>query len=93
MSGLRSVQLLMDLDKGWLLPGLFLLYRNISKIRRYICYDLTNQNKIKVRVLSTYNPTKTCSENEMEPPVCLEGPVPGLAFSARQFRDILFYRA
>ena len=47
-------------DKGWLLPGLFpdlfLLYRNIIKIRRYICYDLTNQNKIKARVLSTYNP-------------------------------------
>ena len=48
----------MDLDKGWLLPDLFLLYINISKIRRYICYDLTNQNKIKSRVLSTYNPPK-----------------------------------
>ena len=50
------MQLLMDLDKGWLLPGLFLLYRNISKIRSNIFYDLTNQNKIKARFISTYNP-------------------------------------
>ena len=48
--------LAMDLDKGWLLPSLFLLYRYISKIRKCICYNLTNQNKIKARLLSTYNP-------------------------------------
>ena len=77
----------MDLDKGWLFLGLFLLYRNISKIRRYICYDLTNQNKIKVRVLSTYN-LLTCSENEMEPQVHLEGLVSSPAFSVRRLRNI-----
>ena len=35
----------------------------------------------------------TYSKNEMEPPVCLEGHVPGLAFSVRRFRDIRSDRA